>query len=153
MLGIVYSNGTSGKRSKLQKSERQNSKRTLKIFQSIRTSKVSISILIKVIRTSKIENINYLWHINQYTRACGVLGQGQIGQVRLGQAGLSKVRLSYVNLGQARLGYVRLSQVRLGQVKKAKGHRYVTFDLLIFLTFDVLINLKDTFYVLKFWAS
>ncbi len=65
-------------------------------------------------------------------------GQGQLGQVRFGQAGL----------GQFRLGKVRIGQARLSQVKKAKRHRQVTFDVLIFLTFDVLINLKDTFDVL-----
>ena len=61
------------------------------------------------------------------------LGQGQLGQVLV------------------RLGQVRLSWVRLSQLKKAKHHRQVTFDVLIFFIFDVLINLKDTFDVLKFW--
>jgi hypothetical protein len=42
-----------GRRSELQKSERRNAKRTSKIYQSIRTTKVSI----EVIRTSKIKKI------------------------------------------------------------------------------------------------
>ena len=58
------------------------------------------------------------------------------------------LRIGSVRLGQVRLGQVKLGQVRLGQVKKAKGHRQVTFDVLIFLNFDALINLIDTFNVL-----
>ena len=67
-----------GKRSELQKSEHRNSKRTSKINQRIRASKVSI----KVIRMSKDQNEdNYLWHITYgYQGLWGV----RLGSVRFG---------------------------------------------------------------------
>ncbi len=110
------------------------------MHQSIRTSKV----LIKVIRTSKIEKIRtrkslpmvyYLWII----RPVGVrLGQAVLGQVRSHYVRLGYVRLKrfifqcqnaigrfnlwnithgYQGLWGVRLGSFRLGQVRLGQVR------------------------------------
>ena len=123
-----------GKRSELQKSEHQNSKRTWKMFQSIRTSKVSFqfittttirtskvsfqflttttirtskrtqkltfNVLIlpmasKKIRTLKIKISTTYGVLPMDTKACGGLGQGQLGQVRFW------------------LGWVRLGQVPL----------------------------------------
>ena len=52
------------------------------------------------IRTSKIKNINYLWHI-------AYVYQGLWG-VRLGS-----IRLGWVRLGWVRLGKVKLHLVRL----------------------------------------
>ena len=84
----------------LQKSERQKEYR--------KSDNQTFDVLIlpmemRMIRTSKIKHINYLWRITYGYQACGGLGQGQLGQVRLGQAGLGQVRFHYVNLGQIRL--------------------------------------------------
>ncbi len=123
-----------GKRSELQKTEHQNSKRTLKKFQSIRTSKVSFQFITtttirtskrtqkltfdvlilpmvsKKIRTLKIKISTTYGVLHMVTKVCGGLGQGQLGQVRLGQ----------VRLGQARLGSITISQVKLGQVNSGQ---------------------------------
>ena len=83
---------------------------------------------IKVIRTSKIENINYLWRITY--------GYQGLWGVRLGSDRLGQVRLGSVRLGQVKLCQFRLGQVRLSQVKKffkidfsmPKCHRQVRKD-------------------------
>ncbi len=55
----------------------------------------------KKIRTSKIQNINYLWRITYgYQGLWGV----RLGSIRLGQAGFGQVRFHYLKLGQIRLG-------------------------------------------------
>ena len=81
--------------------------RTSKIALKIKNQTFDVLILpmdLKPIRTSKIYISTTYGVLPMVTKACGGLGQGQLGQVRLGQAGLGQVRFHYVKLGQIRLG-------------------------------------------------